>query len=298
MNISTISYWFAEALASMKKNMKNVLISVSTMIATMLIIAVGYIIFINAENIIEQKQDATSKISAYLDIDVTDDEVTLIRTKLMGIDGVKSAEYVSQDEAIKSAAEFDEMLVLGYAEEELKQMYQPYYRITFNTVDAQDKIIETLKNSEGVGKKSDDIQVPESAKKSILFAKSIKIIAQLAMILIVELSVFLMMNSTKLMLYARRKEISIMKYVGAKDSFVKIPFAIEGVIISLIAVVVVFMVISLCYEPIIGTLGAKASYKYLTLSEVMANLQGMLLLIGIGIGVFGSTISMNKYLDV
>lgn len=298
MNISTISYWFAEALASMKKNIKNVLISVSTMIATMLIIAMGYIIFINAEHIIEQKQDATSKISAYLDINITNDEITKIRTKLMGINGVKQAEYVSQDEAIKSAAEFDEMLVAGYAEEELKQMYQPYYRITFNTVDAQDEIIEALKNSEGVGKNSDDIQVPESAKKSILFAKSIKIIAQLAMILIVELSVFLMINSTKLMLYARRKEISIMKYVGAKDSFIKIPFAIEGIIISLIAVVVVFMIVSLCYEPIIDTLGTKASYKYLNLTEVMSNLQGMLLLIGIGIGVFGSTISMNKYLDV
>ena len=144
----------------------------------------------------------------------------------------------------------------------------------------------------------DDIVVTESAEKSIKEAQSMKIIAITAMILIIELSVFLMINSTKLMLYARRKEISIMKYVGAKDTFVKAPFAIEGIIMSLIAVLIVILIVAFCYEPMIGIIGKRASYKYLRIDEVMSNLKLMLVGIGILIGAFGSTMSMNKYLDV
>lgn len=298
MNIGTISYWFFEAFESMKKNMKNVLISISTMFATMLIVACGYMVLVNANSIIEQKQEASSKIMAYLDIDVTEDEVDTIKTRLMGMQGVKKVEYVSQDEAIKKAGEIKSILVSGYSEEQLKEIYQPYFKVTFETLEAQDEIISMLRNSDGVGKNENDVVVSESAEKAIKEAQSTKIIAITAMILIIELSVFLMVNTMKLMLYARRKEISIMKYVGAKDTFVKMPFAIEGVIMSLVAVLIVILLVRICYNPIIEMIGRRASYKYMTLEDILPNLRLMLVVIGTGIGIFGSTMSMNKYLDV
>lgn len=298
MNIGTISYWFFEAFESMKKNMKNVLISISTMFATMLIVACGYMVLVNANSIIEQKQEASSKIMAYLDIDVTEDEVNTIKTRLMGMQGVKKVEYISQDEAIKKAGEIKNILVSGYTEEQLKEIYQPYFKVTFETLEAQDEIISMLRNSDGVGKNENDVVVSESAEKAIKEAQSTKIIAITAMILIIELSVFLMVNTMKLMLYARRKEISIMKYVGAKDTFVKMPFAIEGVIMSLVAVLMVILLIRICYNPIIEMIGRRASYKYMTLEDILPNLRLMLVVIGTGIGIFGSTMSMNKYLDV
>lgn len=298
MNIGTISYWFFEAFESMKKNMKNVLISISTMFATMLIVACGYMVLVNANSIIEQKQEASSKIMAYLDIDVTEDEVNTIKTRLMGMQGVKKVEYISQDEAIKKAGEIKSILVSGYTEEQLKEIYQPYFKVTFETLEAQDEIISMLKDADGVGKNANDVVVSESAEKAIKEAQSTKIIAITAMILIIELSVFLMVNTMKLMLYARRKEISIMKYVGAKDTFVKMPFAIEGVIMSLVAVLMVILLVRICYSPIIEMIGRRASYKYMPLEDILPNLRLMLVVIGTGIGIFGSTMSMNKYLDV
>lgn len=235
---------------------------------------------------------------AYLDIDVTSLEVENITSKLNGMQGVKKVEYFSQAEAIKRAGELNSILVSGYSDEQLKEIYQPYFRITFETLEAQDEIISALRASEGVGKAKNDVVVSESAEKSIKEAKSTKIIAITAMILIVELSVFLMINTMKLMLYARRKEISIMKYVGARDTFVKMPFAIEGVIMSLVAVILVLILVSFCYEPVTSMIGKRASYKYLALDEVLSNLRLMLIIIGTAIGIFGSTMSMNKYLDV
>ena len=234
---------------------------------------------------------------AFLEFDVTSEEVDKIQTRLDAMDGVK-AEYFSQDDAIRIAGEINEMLVSGYTDEQLREIYQPYFKITFDSLEAEDEITELLRTLDGVGDAENYRVVSESAEKSIREAKSMKIIAITAMILIIELSIFLMMNSTKLMLYARRKEISIMKYVGAKDTFVKAPFAIEGVIIATVAVIVVILMVSLCYEPIVDIIGKRASYKYLTLGEVMEDLRGILLLIGFAIGAFGSTISMNKYLDV
>ena len=305
MNISTISFWFCEAFESMKKNLKNVIISVTTMIATMIIIAVGYVILVNANYIIEQKQEVNSKVMAFLELDVTDEEVKNIETRIKAIDGTTEVEFFSQKESIERASKMDEMFTFAFTEEDLASIYPPFFQIGFNSIEAEKEIVEVLNTLEGIGTtKNDkgelkkDIRVTDSAVDSIKMAQTARVLAVTAMLLIIELSVFLMMNSTKLMLYARRKEISIMKYVGAKDNFVKMPFAIEGIIIAIVAALVVMIIVSICYEPIIEMIGVRANYKFLTLSEVMESLKWILIGIGVIIGAFGSTISMNKYLDV
>lgn len=295
MNISTISYWFYEAFESMRKNIKNVLISVSTMFATMLIVAIGFIVFKNSQFVIDQEQDASSKVIAFLDYDVTNEKIEIIRAKTQLIDGVKDIEFYDSEKAIAYARSIENgKLTEGYDDETLKELFQPFFKITFETIEAEKEISGTLKSLDGV----EDIRVSESAVESIKKAKSTRIIAITSMILIIELSVFLMVNTTKLMLYARRKEISIMKYVGAKDGFVKMPFAIEGVIMSLVAVFCVIVLISLCYTPVTQMINQKNTYQYMKIGELLPDLKTMLIIIGCFIGIFGSTMSMNKYLDV
>lgn len=299
MNISTISYWFYEAFESMKKNMKNVLISVGSMIATMTIVAAGFLLSTNAGHVIDQMQDVNSKVLAFLEVDVTETQINNINTRLNAIDGVSKVEFFSQEESIKKAGEMEGMLTYGIEEEDLKELFPPFFRVTFESIEAEREIVETLEGMDGVGNSENDIGITQSADKTIKIAESVNIISITAMILIVYLSIFLMMNTTKLILYARRKEISIMKYVGAKDAFVKMPFAIEGIIMALIAVVIVLILTSICYEPIVsGIEASKSNYKCLALDEVMPNLRLLLLCLGVAIGAFGSTISMNKYLDV
>lgn len=263
----------------------------------------------NSIYVVEQKQEVNSKVMAFLEMDVTSGEVENIENRLKAIEGATSVEYFSKEESMKKAMNMGEMFSYGIPEEDLQNLYPPFFRVTFETLDAEKKIIATLQELNGVGSieqedkngnitTKKDIRVTESAEKSIKTAQSIGIIATLAMILIIELSVVIMMNSTKLMLYARRKEISIMKYVGAKDTFVKMPFAIEGIIIALVAAVVVMVVISFAYEPATLMVEERANYNCLTISEVMESLKWILLCVGVVIGTFGSTMSMNKYLDV
>ncbi len=299
MNISTISYWFFEAFESMRKNMKNVLISVTTMIATMLIVAFGYLLVVNTIYIVEQVQEISAKVVCFLELDVTEKEVSNIETRLKGIDGVTEVKYITKEETTNQAIELGENYTYAIEEKDLKTMFPTSFIVTFETVQAEKEIIDTLKSMDGVGKNPNDIRVTASAIRIIKIANTIRAVAITAMILVIELSIFLMMNTTKLMLYARRKEISIMKYVGAKDNFIKIPFAIEGMIMALIAIFIVFLIISLCYAPIVEMVEASSRvYKCISMEEVMPKLQFILLIIGVGIGIFGSTMSMNKYLDV
>ena len=89
-----------------------------------------------------------------------------------------------------------------------------------------------------------------------------------------------------------------MKYVGAKDGFIKMPFAIEGIITSLIAVIIVLVLFHFSYDSVIEMIGTKASFKYMELPELMPNLTLMLVVISFLIGTIGSTVSMKKYLEV
>lgn len=299
MNINTISYLIADAFHTMKKDIKNELISLGTMLATMILVAVAYLVYANANVIIDNNQDTTSNILAYLDVEIDDEKATAIRFDIEKIAGVTSTEYRSRDEAIKMAASISSVLVEGYTEEELAMLYQPCYIVTFDDVNAVPGITAALRQIDGIGSSEDDIRVNPAAAVAIRDAKISKTVAITGVILIVEFSVFLMMNTTKLMMYAKRKEISIMKYVGAKDNFIKAPFAIQGVITALVAVALTMMLVSVIYPAIANSIDKLGEgYTYLAYDVVSHDLFFLLLVIGIIIGIGGSTASMNKYLDV
>ena len=108
-----------------------------------------------------------------------------------------------------------------------------------------------------------------------------------------------MMNSIKLALYARRKEISIMKYVGATDRFTRAPFIIEGLIIALIAAVITLLLTNLIYGGILNTESGVQLFSFLiSKEEVLSQLSVLLLIVSVGIGTIGSAMSISKYLDV
>jgi cell division transport system permease protein len=95
-------------------------------------------------------------------------------------------------------------------------------------------------------------------------------------------------------MYARRKEISIMKYVGATDRFIKAPFIIEGIIVGVLGGLITLIIIQLVY----GGLTKQASKMIVQFSEIRTTLFWIFMALGIGIGTIGSSISIKKYLDV
>ena len=122
-------------------------------------------------------------------------------------------------------------------------------------------------------------------------------------VILILISLFIISNTIKLTVHARRKEISIMKYVGATNGFIRTPFIIEGVIIGLISGLLSIIVVGSGYNYIATQLAQsetwqKLGIELLSFGDMLWQIILVYMLLGVGIGIVGSSISMKKYLEV
>ena len=131
----------------------------------------------------------------------------------------------------------------------------------------------------------------------------IKIGSYVIIIALIAVSIFIISNTIKLTVYARRKEISIMKYVGATNSFIRWPFIVEGIIIGLLSGIISLVIISGLYMVVSRNVTfvnflANLGLKLLEFNEMFNFILIVYLVLGMGIGIIGSSLSMRKYLKV
>ena len=131
----------------------------------------------------------------------------------------------------------------------------------------------------------------------------IKIGSYVIIIALIAVSIFIISNTIKLTVYARRKEISIMKYVGATNSFIRWPFIIEGIVIGILAGALSILIVGIIYNVvsqkiIASQVIASMNISLLSFAQMFNLIVGVYLILGVGIGIIGSSISMRKYLDV
>ncbi len=133
--------------------------------------------------------------------------------------------------------------------------------------------------------------------------KGVRIFTLALLLVLVTISLVIIGNTIKLTVHARRKEISIMKYVGATNSFIRWPFIVEGIIIGVIAALITVLIVGLAYNGLIPKLAQTEVVKtleitFVTFNDMFNMIITVYLLLGIGIGTIGSIMSMRKYLEV
>ena len=137
----------------------------------------------------------------------------------------------------------------------------------------------------------------------INLANGIKIVTGVILVLLIIISIFIIANTIKLTVHARRKEISIMKYVGATNGFIRWPFIVEGMIIGILASFISIVIVGGAYSFIADKLVSSEFMQLINMSlisfgDMFNSIIFVYMLLGIGIGVLGSVISMRKYLKV
>ena len=295
MSLNTTLYLIKDAFQGMRKDVKNTLISLGTMFATMLLIAVAYLVYMNENKLIDDTKDRSSNIVVYVDVNVTDEQANQIAYEIDEIRGITSNTYRDKNYAVNLAKSMNPIMVEGFSDEVLKTIYPAYFVITFDDVSMVESIVHNLAKIRGV----EDITVNAYARAKARDAEIYKAIAILAVIFIVEFSVFLMMNTTKLMMFSKRREISIMKYVGAKNNFIRAPFAMRGVFTAILAVAFTMLVVYIAYPAFIKSMNTlESGFSFISFELLYKQLIGILLIIAVFIGLCGSTASMKKYLDV
>lgn len=297
VRFNVISYLIKEGISNLFKNKKSTISSLMIMCATMLVFGLFFVIGENINAFVENVAEA-QEIRVNLKTDATDKEIEEVGNEILSIEGVRNAEYVSKEEAIK----YMEDLLGSEAVAEYKErnIFPVAYNVTLTDLNLNDDVQAAISEIPQVDNIVSSNQV---IAQIVRLAKGVKYVTAGILVLLVIISVSIIANTIKLTVHARRKEISIMKYVGATNSFIRWPFLVEGVIIGVIAGLLSVGIVGLAYTGVANQLSGTefletVHWKLLDFKDMFNLILTVYLVLGIGIGVIGSRISMRKYLEV
>ena len=292
-------YLIGEGFGNVFKNKKSTGASLMIMCATMIIFGIFLILGENINHFVEEVESVQG-IQVFINNDATQEQIDELGDKIRGIDGVSTIEYVTKEQALEQMKErFGDQqdLLAGYEE---NNIFPASYVVTMTDLskskEVQDQIL-TFENVKKITSKDDTVST------LINLANGIKIVTGVILLLLVIISIFIIANTIKLTVHARRREISIMKYVGATNGFIRWPFIVEGMIIGIFASIISIVIVGLAYSFIAqGLVNSEfmqvINMSLVTFSDMFNSIIFVYMLLGIGIGAMGSVISMRKYLKV
>ena len=299
MRYNVLTYLIGEGFSNIFKNKKQAVTSFGTMCVIMIFFGVCFILVGNFNHFIEQVESEQG-IQAFIESDATDKEVTEIGNQIKDLQGVNTVEFVSKEEALQQMKDRlgDKSYLLdGYEE---NNVFPASYVVKLTDLTQTSNVKSQIEGMNNIKKVTSS---DETIAALVKVANGIKIGSYIIIAALVFISIFIISNIIKLTVYARRKEISIMKYVGATNSFIRWPFIVEGVIIGLVSGAISLVIIASIYllvEQNIGFIGflSNLGLTLLEFSEMFNLILIVYLVLGVGIGVLGSTLSMRKYLKV
>jgi len=294
MRLRIILYVLQEAFTSLRRNGWLNLAAVGTTAVSLLILGVSVLLFVNT-NHIASMVESNVEIMAYLEPKLGEAAARALRTQIFRISGVKDVEFISKEEALAS-------LEKQLGKEKLRESLggvnplPDAYRIRTIEPHQVAAVAAAVSRLPGVEKVR---YGQELVEKLFKLTKWVRIISISLMGLLGICAVFLIATTIRLTMFARRKEISIMKYVGATDWFVRSPFLLEGIILGGCGALLAIAVLYFSYDALVTKIGEVLAFLPLVRDpSVLFRLFGGLLGIGVGLGVAGSFISIHRYLRV
>lgn len=298
MKYNRFGYLIGEGFSNVFKNKKSTGASLMIMCATMIIFGIFLML---SENINHFVDDIKSEqgFQVFLKTDATDEEIQEVGDKIRQIDAVSTVEFKDKEYAYNFMKEkFGESadLLEGYGYD----FYSTSYIVTLTDLRLSKDVQNQISQFDNVKK----IQSSDETVTTLLnVANGIKIVTAVILVLLVIISIFIISNTIKLTVHARRKEISIMKYVGATNNFIRWPFIVEGMIIGILASIISIIIVGGAYsvlaeQAVNSSFMLKIGLNLLSFKDMISSIIVVYMLLGIGIGALGSVISMRKYLKV
>ena len=299
MKHNVLGYLLGEGFRNVFSNKKSSGASLAIMCATMLIFGLFFVIIENISNIVAKLEEEQG-IQVFIKGDATEEQINELGDQIKALNGVNTMTFVSKEDALNSMREKlknKQSLLAGWDED---NPFRASYVITLTDLTLSAEIQDSINRFDNVY----NIESRDDTIKALVsIANVIRIISFSILGLLILISVFIIANTIKLTVHARRKEISIMKYVGATDNFIRWPFIIEGILIGMVAALISIALIALLYSLVSGSVIKSIQLQssgitMLSFSTMFNLLIFVYVALGIGIGVIGSTFSMRKYLKV
>ena len=305
MKYSRFGYFIGEGFRNVFKNKKSTGASLVIMCATMIIFGVFLLLGENINHFVKEVESVQG-MQVFLNKDATEEQIVELGNKIreLKIDGiavVNQATRKTKEDALNSMKErFKEKQDLLATFEGENNIFSESYVVTLTDLKYSTKVQDEISKMENVKR----ITSRDQTVTTLLnLANGIKIITGAILVLLICISMFIIANTIKLTVHARRKEISIMKYVGATNNFIRWPFIVEGMVIGIFASAISIMLIGLLYNMVADGLVNSDFMKRINMSllpfgDLFSYIFVTYMGLGIGIGALGSIISMRKYLKV
>ena len=240
--------------------------------------------------------EGQSEIVVYIDENVSRDNALALGQKIRALDNVKTAELVTKEQLFEDY--LDSLGEDAYVMEELRDdnPLRDSYQITMDDVSLHADTVKALENINGVAASS---SMQEVSERLIQIRQVVNLISYTMVALLGGVSVFIIANTVKLAMFARKGEIAIMKMVGATNHFIRAPFVVEGMFLGLSAATLAFFVLWGVYAYVSAQLAEGTAILTMVAfaavwKEVLVTMLGAGLLLGVG----GSVITIRRFLKV
>ncbi len=295
--LNSFVYNIKQGFLQIFRNRGMSLASIFSILAMLLILGMFFVITVNINMFTEIVKQDYDQIEVFLLDDTDKTEAEALMAQISAHEGVTDVQYRSKDEALNVLKErWGES---GYLLDSLgKNPLPASILISVESLDNAGEVAAYAGTLDGI----EDVQYyQETVEKLTKITNFLQIGALIIMAFLVVVSVVVVSNTVKLTVFARAKEIRIMKYVGATNWFIRGPFLAEGIIIGMLAALLSTGLIALIYKELIATIGpqvlAIVSMPLISTEYLTGNMLIIFLALGMSIGACGSIISMRKFLD-
>lgn len=287
-----------DAFKSVFRNFSLSLASISCIAITLVIVAVAIMASLNVNNFAKViKEDVT--IVVYVNHDVESSEIGTIKAKIEQLDNIATIEYKSKDQ-LKEEMQATSP-ALNEAMKNWSDSENPLKDTFLITVKDIEQIDETSKKIEEM-KEIDFTDYGEKmVNKLISTFKIVEKVVVVTVIALIIVTVFLIINTIKLTIFSRKREISIMRLVGASNFMIKTPFIVEGMVLGMFGSIIPILIICFGYVALYDHTNGYLYSQMITLIEpepFIYMISGIILVIGIIVGMVGSASAVRKYLKI
>lgn len=297
--IRTIKRYIRDAAKSVIRNFSLSLASISCIAITLIVVAFSLVISYNVENFTESiRKDVTMVI--FLDSKSTKDDASRIENAIKATGNVEKLTFKSKQQQAEETAKESEVFstIIKDWTDETNPLLDSF-ELKVKDVDEIKHTAETIKKIDKVNTVSYGEEMVDQLITIFNVVKKVSIAAVLALIIV---TAFLITNTIKLAIYARKREIEIMRLVGASNLSIKIPFVIEGLFLgflgSIVPVIITIYGYTSLYDFFDGKLFSSALAKLIEPSPFVYLSSLLLTVIGILVGMFGSWQAVRKYLKI
>jgi cell division transport system permease protein len=299
MNINQIKPIFVDSVNSIKRNGLMSIASILSVVSALMVLGIFLVLAINIQYITQETEDKL-EIKIYLVEDYSIEQESNIESLLMEDERIEDVVFESSAEALEKFSDSLEdysVLLQGYSED--NNPLPASFIVTVTDSEYLDELNEEFSSIDGV----EYVKYGEEYVNALInFNQFVNSISLIIMIILTFVSLFIIYNTIKLTVFARRREIGIMKYLGSTNTYIRLPFIIEGGFLGLVGALISFLVVRVGYFYLLGIIN-NASYIPMDIQlaapgSVLLQIFVFFMIYGLFVGILGSVVSISRFLDV